>query len=225
MISETLRRCRVFESLNDREIEIVSRYFEAVNFKKNEYIFHEGDPPDWFYIVASGEVKVIKHTMGGKDIILEIITPGEIFGGVAVLDKKPFPATTKALEPVTVIRIRRGTLMKIMDDYPILKMQLVTYFSDKLRDAHEMLKNISTERVEKRVTALLIKLSEKTGIVEDEFIKINIPLTRQDIAEMVGTTVESCIRVTSKLQKLGMVKTANGRMLIQKNSLTRLLEQ
>ena len=169
-------------------------------------------------------MKILKHSMMGKDIILEMMSPGDIFGGVAVLDKKDFPASALAMESTTVIWISRQDLLTIMEEYPILKLEVVKYFSDKLRDAHEMLKNLATERVEKRIAFLLLKLSEKAGVSDKRFKKINFPLTRQEIAEMVGTTVETCIRTTSKFQKQGMIKSSNNRIMIRVDALKNFLE-
>ncbi|MBI5055458.1 MAG: Crp/Fnr family transcriptional regulator [Nitrospirae bacterium] len=225
MIIDTLKKSEIFSSLNESEIKKMSSLFEEVKFKNDETIFIEGDPSEKFYILSEGNVKVLKHTMMGKDIILEIMSPGDVFGGVAVLDKKPYPASAQAMESTTAIRISRQNLIKIMEEYPILKLEIVRYFSDKLRDAHEMLKNIATERVEKRIAALLLKLSEKVGVEDDGYRKINFPLTRQEIAEMVGTTVESCIRTMSKFQKQGMIKSASGRIAIKVVSLNRFLEE
>jgi CRP/FNR family transcriptional regulator len=224
MIIETLKKSEIFSSLKDGELQKILDLFEQVSFKNNETIFGEGDPSDKLYLVAEGSVKILKHTMMGKDIILEMMSPGDIFGGVAVLDKKDFPASALAMESTTVIWISRQDLLAIMEEYPILKLEVVKYFSDKLRDAHEMLKNIATERVEKRIASLLLKLSEKVGVDDDGYRKIDFPLTRQEISEMVGTTVETCIRTMSKLQKDGIVKSSNGRISIKVNSLQNYLE-
>jgi CRP/FNR family transcriptional regulator len=129
------------------------------------------------------------------------------------------------MDTATVIRISRQDLYKIMEEYPILKLEIVKYFSDKLRDAHEMLKNIATERVEKRIASLLLKLSEKAGVEERGYKKLNFQLTRQEIAEMVGTTVETCIRTTSKFQKKGMLKSSNNRIMIKPQALKQFLEE
>ena len=225
MIIDNLKKSEIFSSLKDEELEKIGELFESIQYKNNETIFIEGDPSDKFYLVAEGSVKILKHSMMGKDIILEVISQGDIFGGVAVLDKKPFPATAQAMEQTTVIRISRQNLFRIMEEYPILKLEIVKYFSDKLRDAHEMLKNIATERVEKRIAALLLKLSEKVGIEEGDYRKIDFPLTRQEISEMVGTTVETCIRTMSKFQKKGMIKSSNGRILIKVNALWTFLDE
>jgi CRP/FNR family transcriptional regulator len=225
LIIETLKRSVIFSPLKESEIKKISSLFEQIAFKNNETIFLEGDPSDKFYILAEGNVKILKHTMMGKDIILELMSVGDVFGGVAVLDKKPYPASAQAMESTTAIRISRQNLLRIMEEYPILKLEIVRYFSDKLRDAHEMLKNIATERVEKRIASLLLKLSEKVGIDDSGYRKIDFPLTRQEIAEMVGTTVETCIRTISKFQKKGMVKSSNGRISIKAQALQRFTEE
>ncbi len=224
MTIDTLKKSEIFSSLKEEELKLISKLFEKVTYKNNESIFVEGDPSDKFYLVAEGSVKVLKHTMMGKDIILEMMSPGDIFGGVAVLDRKPFPASAQAMEATTVIWIGRQNLIKVMDEYPVLKLEIVKYFSDKLRDAHEMLKNIATERVEKRVASLLLKLSEKVGVDESGYRRINFPLTRQEIAEMVGTTVETCIRTMSRLQKNALIKSSNSRILIKVDSIQKFLE-
>jgi CRP/FNR family transcriptional regulator len=88
-----------------------------------------------------------------------------------------------------------------------------------------MLKNIATERVERRIAALLLKLSEKVGVDDEGYRKINFPLTRQEISEMVGTTVETCIRTMSKFQKNGMIKSSDGKISLKVNLLQKYLEE
>ncbi|MBI4843180.1 MAG: Crp/Fnr family transcriptional regulator [Nitrospirae bacterium] len=214
MIIETLKKNKVFSALTERELKDVASYFEAAAFNKGKTIFIEDDPSDWFYIVAEGRVKVVKHSIKGKDVILEIISPGEVFGGVAVLDRRPFPASAEAMETVKVIRISRKNLFAVMESYPGLSLSLVTYFSNRLRNAHDTLRDIATERVEIRIASLLLKLSEKAAVEKDGFRKIDIPMTRQEIAEMVGTTVETAIRTMSKFQKEGMIRTSGGRIFV-----------
>jgi CRP/FNR family transcriptional regulator len=225
MIIETLNKSEIFANLKPQELNEISNYFEVMEYKNNETIFIEGDPSDKFYLVAEGSVKILKHTVMGKDIILEMMSTGDIFGGVAVLDKKPFPASAQAMQSTVVIWISRHNLLRIMDDYPTLKLDIVKYFSDKLRDAHEMLKNIATERVERRIASLLVKLSEKVGVDNGDFRKIDFPLTRQEISEMVGTTVETCIRTMSKFQKSGIIKSSDGRVMIKVRALQKYLEE
>ncbi len=225
MIKETLNKSKVFSSLKKDGLKKISAFFEEASFKNNETIFNEGDPSDVLYILAKGNVKIVKHTVVGKDIILEIMSPGDIFGGVAVLDNKPFPATAQAMKSASIIKMKRADLMRVLDKYPDLKLEIVRYFSDKLRDSHEMLKNIATERVERRIASLLLKLSEKIVVDGEGYKKLDFPLTRQEISEMVGTTVETCIRTMSKFQKKGIIKTTAGSISIKPDEIQKLLEE
>jgi len=88
-----------------------------------------------------------------------------------------------------------------------------------------MLKNIATERVERRIASLLLKLSEKVGMDDGKYRRIDIPLTRQEISEMVGTTVETCIRTMSKFQKMGVIKSSDGRIMVKINPLQKFIEE
>ena len=225
MIEETLKKSSIFSSLQDKELKEIGSLFEEVKLKNNGYIFMEGDPCKWLYLVAKGRIKIFKNTLAGKDVILEIKSPGDIFGCVAVLDNKPYPASAQAMEPASVIRMGRQNLLKTMETYPSLKLNIAKYFSDRLKDAHEMLKNIATERVEKRIASMLLKLAEKVGVEDNGYRKIDFPLTRQEIAEMVGTTVETCIRTISKFQKQGMVKSSRNMISIKTDSIRKFLEE
>jgi CRP/FNR family transcriptional regulator len=224
MIVETLKKSEIFSVLKEKELREISSLFEEVKIKKNNYAFIEGESSKWLYLVAKGRIKIFKNTSAGKDIILEIKSPGDIFGCISVLDNKPYPASAQAMEPTSLIRISRQNLLKILETYPVLKLNIARYFSERLKDAHDLLKNIATERVERRIASMLLKLAEKAGTKEDDYIKIDFPLTRQEIAEMVGTTVETCIRTLSKFRKRGMVKSSRNRILINSNALRNFVE-
>jgi CRP/FNR family transcriptional regulator len=140
------------------------------------------------------------------------------------MDNRPYPESAQAMESASAIRISRKNLLKIMDEYPDLKAEVAKYSSDMLREAHEMLKNIATERVEKRIATVLLKLSEKTVFEDTGYSKIDFPLTRQEIADMVGTTVETCIRTMSKFQKKGLVKSLENKILVKTDSIKKILE-
>ena len=121
MILTALNKSKVFSSLKEEEIQKISAYFTEDTIHNNETIFSEGDPSDTLYLLSEGNVKIIKHTVMGKDIILEVMSPGDIFGGVAVLDDKPYPASAQAMKASKVIKIKRADLMKVMNEYPDLK--------------------------------------------------------------------------------------------------------
>jgi CRP/FNR family transcriptional regulator len=143
---------------------------------------------------------------------------------LAVLDKRPFPASAEAMEDVKVICISRKDLFAVMESHPALSLAIISYFSDRLRNAHETFRDIATERVEIRIASLLLKLSEKAGTDVEGFKKLDFPLTRQEIAEMVGTTVETAIRTMSKFQKAGIIRSSDGRVMINADAVRRFIE-
>lgn len=212
---EDLKKIPIFSALNDEELKEIQHYLTKENFKKKQEIFSEGDPSDWFYILISGKVKITKMSVDGREIIIELISPPDFFGGFAVLKGFPYPANAVAMEDSNVIKISRHNLLKIIDRFPNVMYDMTANLGDRIREFHDTLKNIALERVESRIAALLLKLADKTGEKKDKTILINMRLTKQDIAEMVGTTVETTIRVMSKFKKSGFIDDKDGKVLIK----------
>ncbi len=210
-----VRQVEIFSSLNAQEAREISPYFLQGRFRKKEAIFSEGDPSEWFYIVRKGKVKITKLSHDGKEIILEIISPPDFFGGIAVLRGFPYPANAVAMEDTEVLKISRKNLMSVIDRFPNLMYCMATNIGDRIKGSHETLKSIALEKVESRIASLLIKLSDKAGEKIPEGVAINMKLTKQDIAEMVGTTVETSIRTMSKLSKAGIVGSKTGSIVIK----------
>ena len=210
-----LRQIPFFSSLTPREAKEISGYFSEQEFNKRQLIFTEGDSSEWLYIVTYGKVKITKLSQEGKEIILEIISPLDFFGGIAAVKGFPYPANAVAMEETKVLKVSRKNLMTIMDRFPTLMLSMATGIGDRIKGSHEMLKSIALEKVESRIAALLIKLADKVGEKTADGILINMNLTRQDIAEMVGTTVETSIRTTSRLSKSGIISSRAGKILIR----------
>jgi CRP/FNR family transcriptional regulator len=222
-IIQTLRKSSIFRVLKDDQLREVSSAFSERSFKNNEYLFMQGDPSDYLYIVAKGRVKMLMHTGKGKDVILEIKSPGELFCCSAVLDNRPFPESAQAMEDVSVIQVGHQDLLQMLERYPVLKGEVARYSGRKLKDAHDMLRNLATEKVEVRIASILLKLSESGG-PDSDFQKISIRVTRQEIAEMVGTTVETCIRTIRRFQKDGMVQSQGSTLSVNRARLAVFIE-
>jgi CRP/FNR family transcriptional regulator len=210
-----IKKVSIFNALTSEDARETSRYLVPESYSKKEFIFSEGDPSDWLYIVKSGKVKITKLSHEGKEIILEIVPPNEIFGGIAVARGFPYPANAVAMEDTEVFKMSRKNLLSIMDRFPNLMYCMAVNIGDRIKGTHETLKSIALEKVESRIASLLIKLSDKAGEKVPEGVAISMKLTKQDIAEMVGTTVETSIRTISKLTKAGLVAAKAGRIIIR----------
>jgi CRP/FNR family transcriptional regulator len=210
-----LKKIELFKNLSDDDLKELGSYLVRATFKKKEDIFSEGDQPEWFYIVSKGKVKITKLSHDGKEIILELISPPDIFGGVAVLRNFPYPANAVAMEDSEVIKISRKNLLRLVDRFPNLMYCIALQLGDRMKSSYDSLKNIALERVEARIAALLLKLAGKVGVESKEGLLIDMRLTKQDVADMVGTTVETSIRTFSKFKKQGLVSDADGKIIIK----------
>jgi len=209
-----LRQVPLFASLSDDELATIAPLFRELQVDRHEFVFFEGDPPRWVYIVIEGRIKLLKYSEEGKTVILHLLHPGEMFGGVAAFGRRPYPFSAQALILSRVLRIAGPDFHAIMTRHPDVSDQVIRELAARLIEAHETMKNLAVERVEQRIAHLLLKLTRHDAERGAEPLTIGIPLTRQDIAEMVGTTVETTIRVFSKWRKAGIVGSRDGKVVI-----------
>ncbi len=215
MQTKILKKIDLFKNLPDDELKELEPYLVTETYKKKKEIFSEGDSPEWFYIASKGKVKITKLSHEGKEIILEIISPTDIFGGVAVIRGFPYPANAVAMEDTEVLKISRKNLMRLVDRFPNLMYCIALQLGDRMKSSYDSLKNIALERVEARIAALLLKLAGKVGVETKTGLLIDMRLTKQDVADMVGTTVETSIRTFSKFKKEGLVHDEDGKFVIR----------
>lgn len=209
-----IRKIGIFEGLTEEEAGGIVPLLLSEKFSRKDTIFSEGDPSDWFYFVESGEVKITKISLDGKEIILEIIHPGDFFGGLAVLRGFPYPANAVAKEDSEVLKISRADLMKVVEKHPKIMLSIVQEMGDRIKHSHETTKNIALEKVSARIAALLLKLARESGTPTERGVELAMKLTKQEIAEMVGTTVETSIRTMSQFKKMGLIEERAGKIVI-----------
>jgi CRP-like cAMP-binding protein len=219
---ELLTKNPIFSILPAKAIALIAPLFKEKKFDKGTMIFREGDPAKWLYLVQNGKIRILKDSASGKGLVIELILPGEIFGGIGVFEGTTYPATAQAMEPTETLQLSRCDFFNLVEKYPELAKQAITYFGHRLKDAHDLLRIIAIERVETRIAAILLKLMEQELRERPHLanpnsgVNLNGILTRADIAEMVGTTVETAIRVMSKFTKSGWIKTTRGIISILK---------
>ncbi|MFW6125621.1 MAG: Crp/Fnr family transcriptional regulator [Chloroflexota bacterium] len=203
---QVLRGSLIFSALTDAELGQLSRIAMERKLNPGEFVFWDGDEGDWFYIVAEGQIKVLKHSSSGKEFIIAFFGPGEMFGDVAVFENAPYPASAQAVAETTVLGIRRESFLTLLGTHPEVALRIMYVLSGRLRDAQGRLRDIAGERVERRVARLLLMLSSRLGS--------ELPFTRQEIADMAGTTTETAIRVMSRLRRRGVIRSTRGKVVI-----------
>ena len=210
---EFLKKVEIFKGLKEEDIKDIEKYFYEEEYKKGDYIFFEGDDDPGIYIVVDGIVKLTKETADGKTVILRLATQKEVFGWLVIGESKPESTyTAQALISSKVLHISNTDFVRLLTKYPAVAVKITCDASKKLLEAYERLKSLAAEKVEGRIASLLLDLAKKIGKEDGDYIIIEAPITRQDIAEMAGTTVETAIRVISKWKKDGIVNTERGKI-------------
>lgn len=211
---EFLKNLPLFSTLSDSDLIRLSDMAKEFTYKNGEYVFYEGDPPDWFCIVKEGNIKAIKQAEDGKEIIMHMFKSGDTFGEVAVFDRRPYPASALTVGQTTVVKFHHTHCFEILETMPEVATKFLLTMGRKQREFVDRIEAALTARVEKRIATTLIKLA---NMVDTEKGKtINLHLTRKDIANMVGTTIETTIRVMSRFQKDGVIETTKNGITILK---------
>ncbi len=205
---KVIKHSSIFMSLSDAELAALTKITVEQRYTPGEIIFFDGDAPEWFYIVAQGRVKAFKQSSSGKEFTIAFFGPGEIFGEVAVFENKPYPASASAqsVGDTVVLGIKREELLQFLAKHPQVALRIIGLLGERLRNAQSRLGDMAGAKVVSRLAGILLMLSSKMGN--------ELPFTRQEIADMTGTTTETTIRILSRLKSGGIIRSTRGKIII-----------
>jgi CRP/FNR family transcriptional regulator len=206
-VDALLRVTPVFKKLKPEDRLTIARASTIRHYARGDMIFEQGTPSDAFYTIASGRVKIFKMMPTGKDIILEVFGAGDPLGAVAAYDGRPFPASAMALEDTTCVLIPRASFFTLLEQHPSLVRGLMLGLTVRLVELTNRLAELSGGRIEPRFARLFVKLAGEMGRAERGGTFIPLALSRQELADMTGTTIETCIRIMSRWGKQEIVRT------------------
>lgn len=216
--------CTLFNALTAVEkAHLIDHTFMAFA-DRGETIWIAGAPSDFSAIVASGFVKLTRTTPSGQEVAMDLMGPGQAFGLLVALEGRPFPLSAIAVTACWYLKIPTRVLLDLYHRSGALKEQIIRTLSPRLRRAHEMMSRLSTGSAEERIAAVLLILGDSYGVAKGNKFRLTVPLTRQEIGEMAGTTVETTIRVMSRWQKEGLLRTDHHILtVLSKDELERIL--
>lgn len=207
-----LRQLPLFAGVPEADLERLATRSYVREVAKEGIFFLQGDPCDQVWVVQSGRVKIVYQEEDGREVIIEVISPGEAFGGGVMLFPT-HPATAKAMEDTVAIGIPTEAYTQFLFQQPQVLLKLLRMLGQRHLT---MLKGqaLAGERVERRMAHILLKLADRAGRPEPEGTLITLSLSRQDLADMAGTTLETAIRTISRFTHEGLVRTERGGYLI-----------
>lgn len=220
---ELVRRIAIFRGLTLKDRQRIAAVARVREFNRRDTLFSEGDPSTFLYSVLSGRVKVFKMTPRGADVILEIFGHGDSVATVAVYESRPYPASAVAIEPTTCLLVPRQAFLSLLECHPSLVRGLLVGLTNRLVELTDRLAELSGGHIEARLARLFLKLVDDIGQPRADGVFIPMLLSRQELADTIGTTVETSIRMMSRWRKEEIVRTEkDGFVVLDRDALESL---
>jgi CRP-like cAMP-binding protein len=200
-------RLPFFRHLPSEAIVEINRLFEDMDVPAEQTIYFEGDPGKHLHLVATGKIKLLRHTTLGRDVLLDILRGGEYFGSLALFGGRGYTDTAVAQTDCCILQISSSNFEKILNQYPDVSLKVLQAVGQRLEESQEIVKQLSVYSADQRIAAALIRLAKKMGEQKAEGMLIQLPFSRQDLAAMTGATVETVSRVMSRFADEGLVTT------------------
>lgn len=185
-------------------------------YGKDDFIFREGDRAEYFHIVKEGTVKCVKSSAQGKECTLKMLMPGDLFCcDAAVFDGARHPGSAKPMGDVSILRLRKSAYYDLLKRNPDAAIEVIKYLGNRLNEAQEKNKILALDRADQRLAALLVDMAAKNGVQEIQGIRLAVRVTREDMANMVGTTTETAIRIMSRFKREHLVSGTANRLVVR----------
>lgn len=211
----------LFNGLPSDQIEALTMITVEKMYLKGERIFSENEPATGFYVVAEGRVKVYKLSLEGREQILHIFGPGEVFGEVPVFAGKKFPASADVMEKSRIFFFPRDSFIRLIEKNPSIALNMLAVLSMRLRMFTSMIDDLSLKEVPGRLAKHLLFLSEqKQGSHE-----LELSITKGQLASLLGTIPETLSRILTKMTEQGLIKTEGKKIsIIDRSGIEELAE-
>mgnify|MGYP001086012927 CR=1 FL=1 len=204
---EVLSHARYLRGLDPSELAEVDARMQVRGYDVDEPVFHAGDRADTLYVLATGTVKLSRTTGDGRDVLIDVVAPGDLFGTLSALGDPVYPDTARALTVACVLSIGADDFRVVMQRHPSVALAVLDDLAHRLERNHQRVAHLSGGTVDQRVAAALLRLVTVVGEPRDLGVLLQLPLTRADLASMSGTTTESASRVMSRLRQEGVVES------------------
>lgn len=211
-----LKTIELFKGLQEKELSLILQDARREHYEKEAFLFFQDDPASTFYVCLEGRIKLSQLTPEGHQVTMHYPGPGEAFGIIAVLREIQFPVTAQAVENSVVLSWKDSVMKKWLQTEPQIAINSIRILSKFVETFQDRIKELSTEKVERRIARTLLRLAQQTGNREMNGIRIQMQLSRQDIAEMSGTTLFTVSRTMRKWEVDGLLDCTESRILILK---------
>jgi CRP-like cAMP-binding protein len=205
----------LFSSLDPSVLTELSAAARVRRVDAGSVIFRQGDPAAAFFVLDTGSVKAIQLTPDGHQVVLRLISPGDAFGGVAAFDGATYPVTAEAVTDASMFEWPGSVMMRLMERHPKLVFNALRLVTTQLHELQVQYRQLATEKVERRVARALLRLVHQVGRRVESGVLIDLPLSRDDIAQMTGTTLYTVSRIISHFEAEGLLEAGRQKLVIR----------
>jgi CRP-like cAMP-binding protein len=205
----------LFEGVGAAELDAILSEARSSRYAKNSTVFEQGGDAHSFFLLLHGHVRASKTTPAGQQIVVRYVTPGEIFGVAPAIGLSRYPATATAMDESVVLSWPSSAWPRLVAQHPALATNTLQTVGARLQESHTRVMEMSTEQVERRIAHALLRLVKQAGRKVEEGIEIDFPISRQDIAEMTGTTLHTVSRTLSAWEQQGLVEGGRQRIVVR----------
>ena len=205
----------LFAGLNAEALDDILRDAHAARFPRNTAVFTQGGDAHAFFVLLHGHVRATKATPEGEQVLVRYVAPGEIFGVAAAIGLTTYPATATAVVDSIVLVWPSAAWPRLTSAHPALAANAMQSLGGRLQDSHTRIIEMTTEQVERRVAHTLLRLVRQAGRKVEHGIEIDFPISRQDIAEMTGTTLHTVSQILSGWEQQGLVESGRQRIVVR----------
>jgi CRP/FNR family cyclic AMP-dependent transcriptional regulator len=213
-VINALRGCPLFAPCPDGVLADVGRRLRHRHFRRNEVIFHQGDPGDALHVITEGAVKILLPSAEGDEAIIATLQQGDFFGELALLDGQPRSATATTVEPTETLSLPRDVFHELLDKHPELRDALFAALATLLRRITKHVEELHFLDLAGRLAARLAQLAQQAQPGVTKSIELDWPYTQSDLAAMIGGTRQSVNRLLSDLIDDGIVRLEHERLII-----------
>jgi CRP-like cAMP-binding protein len=211
---ELLARSPLFRGADSIELEAALAVAGRSRKEKGGYFFHQDEPADFFYVIIEGQVRLSQLTPEGHQVILHFMGPGDGIGIIVALSNTYYPLSAEAVTDSLALRWDYDSTIRLMEQYPRLGLNGLRLVAGRFQDLQDRYRELSTERVERRIARVLLRLARQTGRRTDAGVLLDLHLSRQDLGEMTGTTQYTVSRTLSGWEQQGLIETGRERIVI-----------
>jgi CRP/FNR family transcriptional regulator, nitrogen oxide reductase regulator len=205
----------LFAGCSADELDSILQEARSIRVPKNASVFEQGEDVHSFFVLLHGHVRASKVTPAGEQVVVRYVSPGETLGVAMAIGLQRYPATATAVDDSIVLAWPAAAWPRLVEQYPALSTNTLRTVGARLQETHARIIEMSTQQVEQRVAHALLRLAKQSGRKVENGIAIDFPISRQDIAQMTGTTLHTVSRLLSGWESRGLIESGRQKVILR----------